>query len=267
MPGPTTSRSRNRQTDSPAATPWPWTVVLPVKGGPGAKTRLSPLGERRTRIAAAIAVDTVAAARATSRAAVVLVVTGDPETARWSLDLGATVVADPGRGLDAAVAAGIGAAPGHLPCAVLLADLPALRPVDLAAALDHCAAALLAGARRAVVPDSDGDGTVLLAAAHPAALTPSFGPGSAARHARGGVLLPMAAPRLRRDVDTPADLAVAVTLGVGPATTAAVAIRVHSSDLTAEQGAPGTAVTPRLPARGAVTSTVGSRRGESQRTW
>ncbi len=215
--------------DPPSATPWPWTVVLPVKGGPGAKTRLSPLGERRASVAAAVAVDTVAAARATSRVAVMLVVTGDPETARWSRDLGATVVADPGHGLDAAVAAGLCRASGHLPCAVLLADLPALRPVDLAAALDACTAALLGGALRAVVPDTDGDGTVLMAAAHPAALTPAFGPGSAARHARGGVLLPLAAPRLRRDVDTPADLAAAVALGVGQATRAAVAIQVHSS--------------------------------------
>jgi 2-phospho-L-lactate guanylyltransferase len=208
--------------DLPSATPWPWTVVLPVKGGPAAKTRLSPLGQRRSRVATAVAVDTVSAARATSRVAVLLVVTADPDVARWSRDLGATVVPDPGRGLDAAVAAGLGQAPGHLPCAVLQADLPALRPVDLEAALDDCTAVLLHGAVRAVVPDADGDGTVLMAAAHPAALHPAFGPGSARRHARGGVLLPLRAPRLRRDVDTPADLAVAVTLGLGPATAAAV---------------------------------------------
>jgi 2-phospho-L-lactate guanylyltransferase len=226
---PSTCRPRTRQADSPAATPWPWTVVLPVKGGPGAKTRLSPLRERRAQVATAVAIDTVTTARATSRVAVTLVVTADPETARWSRDLGATVVQDPGDGLDAAVAAGLGSAPGHLPCAVLLADLPALRPADLAAALDGCTAALLGGALRAVVPDTDGDGTVLMAAAHPAALTPSFGRGSAARHARGGLLLPLAAPRLRRDVDTPADLAAAVALGVGPATRAAVGIRPSAS--------------------------------------
>jgi 2-phospho-L-lactate guanylyltransferase len=207
--------------------------VLPVKGGPAAKTRLSSLGTRRARVAAAVAADTVSAARATSRVTVLLIVTADPEAARSCRDLGATVVADPGHGLDTAVAAGLGQAPGHLPCAVLQADLPALRPVDLAAALDDCTAALLRGAVRVVVPDADGDGTVLMAAGHPAALSPAFGPGSAARHARGGVLLPLTAPRLRRDVDTAADLAAALALGVGPATAAAVGAGSQAGRATA----------------------------------
>lgn len=208
--------------DLVAATPWPWTVVLPVKGGPGAKSRLSALGARRAAIAAAVASDTLAAVRATSRVARILVVTADPRVAGFATGLGATLVPDDGGGLDAAVTAGLRAAPAHLPCAVLLADLPALRACDLTEGLDACTAALLGGAVRAVVPDADGDGTVLMAATHPAALHPSFGPGSAARHAGGGVLLELPNDRLRRDVDTPDDLAAVATLGVGPATTAAV---------------------------------------------
>jgi 2-phospho-L-lactate guanylyltransferase len=136
--------------------------------------------------------------------------------------LGACVVDDPGEGLDGAVAAGLNRAPAYRPCVVLQADLPALRPMDVARALDACTAALIRGAVRAVVPDAEGDGTVLMAAAHPAALHPAYGPGSAARHAAGGLLLRTGSARLRRDVDTPEDLRAAVALGVGPATARAL---------------------------------------------
>ena len=205
------------------STPWPWTVILPIKGGPLAKTRLRGLGAGRVLVAAAVAADTVAAVAGSSRVAHILVVTADPQVRAMVVDVGAVLVADPGTGLDDAVVAALRAAPAHRPCAVLLADVPAVRPGDVAAALDACADALAAGAARAVVPDTEGSGTVLLAAAYPSALRPQFGPGSAARHAAdGGVLLDVAMPRLRRDVDTPEDLAAAIGLGVGQATTRAV---------------------------------------------
>jgi 2-phospho-L-lactate guanylyltransferase len=102
-----------------------------------------------------------------------------------------------------------------------------MRPSDLAEGLDACTAELLAGAVRAVVPDAAGDGTVLMAATHPAALHPSYGPGSGTRHAVGGVLLDLPNERLRRDVDTPDDLAVVAELGVGPATAAALRTDIH----------------------------------------
>ena len=57
-----------------------------------------------------------------------------------------------------------------------------------------------------------------------AALEPRFGGGSAARHrASGAVPLDGAWPSLRRDVDTAADLAAALHLGVGAHTRAALA--------------------------------------------
>jgi 2-phospho-L-lactate guanylyltransferase len=208
--------------DHPVTTPWPWTVVVPVKGGPAAKSRLSPLGARRLAVAAAVAADTMATLRSTSRVSGLLVVTRDPQAAATAEALGALIVTEPAAGLDAAVAAGLRVAPRHRPCAVVLADLPALRPADVADVLDRCAAALLGGAVRVVVPDVEGDGTVLMAGGHPAALHPSFGPGSAARHASGGLLLPILNDRVRRDVDTPDDLSTAVRLGVGPATRAAL---------------------------------------------
>lgn len=206
----------------PLLMPWRWTVVLPVKGGPWAKTRLAALGSLRPAIAAALASDSVAAAASCSRVAAVVVVTGDRLVAAGVAEGAAStrVVADPGSGLDAAIRAGLADADARMACAVLLADVPAMRPVDLAAGLDRCARALALGAASAVVPDLDGDGTVLLAATHPGGISPSFGKGSAARHAAAAAVVTDAPDRLRRDVDHPEHLADALAMGVGPATAA-----------------------------------------------
>lgn len=77
---------------------------------------------------------------------------------------------------------------------------------------------------RGYVADAPGGGTVLLAAPAGVPLAPRFGPGSAAAHAASGAL-PLAGdwPSLRRDVDTPADLAAAAGLGLGPRTAALLA--------------------------------------------
>ena len=94
-------------------------------------------------------------------------------------------------------------APGRR-AAVLLADLPSLRPQDLDATLRAVGALLDAApdARQVVVPDAEGTGTVLLAARRPDEIRHAFGTGSAARHeaARGapaGVRAGPAAPRRR----------------------------------------------------------------------
>jgi 2-phospho-L-lactate guanylyltransferase len=158
-----------------------------------------------------------------------IVVTSDPAVETVARRLGTVVVADPGLGLNPAVAAGrdwawndaAGASrPGtspqeaEIPVAALLGDLPALRPGDLLAALDAAAAHDLA-----LVTDAQATGTVLLTARNGAALEPRFGAGSAARHAAAGhVSIALALPRLRTDVDNDQDLAAAVVLGVGPAT-------------------------------------------------
>jgi 2-phospho-L-lactate guanylyltransferase len=161
------------------------------------------------------------------------VVSADVASQRSARLAGATVVPEsrPGSGLVAAIGDGLSAASRRpwcaRPAAVLLADLPALRPEDLDAALAAARDALDAeGTRMAAVPDADGTGTVLLAARTPARLDPAFGPGSFAEHLRrGAVPLPLDLPRLRRDVDTPADLDAALALGVGPRTASALAER------------------------------------------
>jgi 2-phospho-L-lactate guanylyltransferase len=200
----------------------PWRVVLPVKGGSSAKSRMGPAGPDRDALARAVSLDCVQAVPATDGVAGVLVDTCDAAVGTAAAALGATVVPEsrPGAGLLRAVGDGLAAA-GDRPVAVLLADLPALRPEDLAAALDAATQALSAGAPAVMVPDAEGTGTVLLAAARSAALRPAFGPHSAHAHERAGALrLELDLPRLRRDVDTPLELEQAVALGVGPRTAA-----------------------------------------------
>lgn len=196
-----------------------WVVVVPVKHAARAKTRLvPPRSVHRIDLARAMAGDTLEAVAATVGGDRLLVVTSDPAATREARALGATVLPDPGRGLDAAVRAGAAEAtaawPGH-PVAVLLADVPALRPVDLRRALLACEAH-----PGAVVPDAEGTGTVLLTARPGATLDPAFGPGSAQRHAGWAALLDLALPRLRRDVDDAGALELARALGVGPRTRA-----------------------------------------------
>ena len=94
----------------------------------------------------------------------------------------------------------------------LLGDLPALRPVDLDAAL----ASIDAG-EAAYVADADGSGTTLYTAAYDG-FSPRFGAGSAAAHDVVARPIEGALPGLRRDVDDLADLEQAWDLGVGPRT-------------------------------------------------
>ncbi|MEH1128664.1 2-phospho-L-lactate guanylyltransferase [Micromonospora sp. CPCC 206061] len=199
-----------------------WAVVLPVKRLHVAKSRLRGAlpGVPHESLALALAQDTARAALACPPVAEVVAVTDDPTVGRALARLGARVVPDdPRDGLNAAFAHGAAAAGAGRPVAALAADLPALRPEELAAALS--AAATNAGRARSFVADAPGTGTVLLAAPPGTALDPRFGVGSAEAHRRSGAL-PMAGhwPTLRRDVDTAADLAVAALLGLGPETEA-----------------------------------------------
>ena len=198
-----------------------WAAVVPVKGGPLAKSRLALPRPSRAALATAFARDTVAALRTADPRMPVLVVTAAEDVARWARADGARVVADPGAGLDAAVAAGVAAAAaaGATHAAVVLGDHPALRPAEVRAAL-----ASVAGVDRAVVPDADGSGTALLTLPAGAGATTAFGEGSADAHERlGYVRHTLAAPGLRQDVDDAASLAAAVRLGLGPRTAAALA--------------------------------------------
>ena len=190
----------------------PWTLIVPVKGTPQAKSRL---GDQRVGLALAIALDTVGAARAANGVRELLVVTTGAVAASFEA-LGARVVLDSDGGLAAAIDAGLALADGGIGSAVLLGDVPALRPEELASAL-----AAAAGHPLSFVADAEGTGTVLVAAGpgHPHRL--AFGPGSAAAHRGNGyVELVGDWPGLRRDVDLPEHLHA---LELGPRTAAYLA--------------------------------------------
>lgn len=206
--------------DAPAGS---WGVVVPVKHLDVAKSRLSAYGDpARRALALAFAADVVAAALACPAVAQVLVVTDDPSAAPALVALGAVVVPDhPDAGLNPALEHGadlLREAQQGLGVVALSADLPALRPDDLAQVL-----AAVPGGGRAFVADSTGTGTTVLAAAAPARLSPAFGAGSRRRHLESGARELPGTDALRRDVDTPEDLAAALALGVGRRTAAAAA--------------------------------------------
>ncbi len=166
-----------------------------------------------------MACDTVTAVMRTDQAARAIVITDDPVAASALRELGAQVIPDePRDGLNAALRHGAAVAARSWPAsgtAALSADLPALRPAELARALE--AAAVWPNA---FVADAAGDGTTLYTAAPGVAFRPAFGLASRARHAAGGAaeLDLTDVPGLRRDVDTPADLRGAAELGLGSRT-------------------------------------------------
>ncbi|BCJ66927.1 hypothetical protein GCM10009779_24830 [Polymorphospora rubra] len=134
-----------------------WVVVVPVKRLATAKSRLrgalaDPGAEAHARLALAIALDTVAAVLACPPVDRVLVVTDDPVAGPALHALGASVVPDvPDAGLNAAVAHGASLAADRW-VAALAADLPALRPADLAGALREAAGGSTTGGSTAGNP-------------------------------------------------------------------------------------------------------------------
>lgn len=194
------------------------TVLVPVKPPSLGKSRLAGLPDDvRRELAAAFALDTVAAALATPGVRQVLAVTDDFRFASALAEAGCEVLPDGVSGdlnatLVQAAAEAVRRRPDTLPVA-LCADLPALRSDDLASVLgawDRGSAAFVA--------DHLGTGTTAYLA--PAALfAPAFGPGSRDAHlAAGAVELTGPWPSVRQDVDDVGDLGRALALGVGPRT-------------------------------------------------
>ncbi|MEV5875647.1 2-phospho-L-lactate guanylyltransferase [Streptomyces sp. NPDC052101] len=200
-----------------------WTLVIPLKPLPRAKSRLADTAADGVRpgLALAFAQDTVAAAVACSAVADVVVVTDDELAARELAALGARIIPDTATGgLNAALAHGAAVVREirpRTPIATLNADLPALRAAELAVVLGAAAEF-----PRAFLADAAGPGTTLLAAAAGAELQPEFGIDSRSRHrASGARELDLAdVDSVRQDVDTGADLRAALALGVGPYTAA-----------------------------------------------
>jgi 2-phospho-L-lactate guanylyltransferase len=203
-------------------------LIIAVKRLSAAKTRLAPVFSKQTRetVVLAMLVDTLTAAARVGALRSITVITPDEAAAAEAADLGAEVLADPTPEghpdpLNNAITAAERMMAGSFTNIVVLqGDLPALQTQELteaiAAARHH---------QRSFVADRPGTGTAVLCA-FGTALDPKFGPDSSARHRRSGAIeLTGAWPGLRCDVDTPADLAAARRLGVGPATARAVAHR------------------------------------------
>jgi 2-phospho-L-lactate guanylyltransferase len=175
-------------------------IVIPYRGD--AKRRVSsPL---RAAVALAMLGDVVEAALAVGR---VLVVTDDPAV----VPSDAEVVVDPGRGLDAAVEAGLSRVGGH--ALVVNADLPAATPASLR---------LLADSGLALVEAADGT-TNALSLPDPRVFAPLYGPGSAGRFRAHAPFATASISELEADVDSDSDLE-RLAGRLGPRTRALLAV-------------------------------------------
>lgn len=201
---------------TPLPPPISFVVIVPVKPPARGKSRLDALpASQRRDLAAAFALDTVAAARRTPQVEAVLVVTDDFRFAADLRDNGCEVIPDGvSDDLNATLRQAAAEAGRRWPEAVpvaLCADLPCLTIDDLAVALADVDGP-------AFVRDAAGTGTTMYAAPL-ATFDPAFGVDSAALHVTHGAReIGVPVPTLRLDVDEPADLDHAVVLGVGPHT-------------------------------------------------
>jgi 2-phospho-L-lactate guanylyltransferase len=176
--------------------------ILPIKDLDAAKSRLEVPARWRRALARAMLLDTLTAVQEADLGPVVAV---GPDSSVLALarSLGAESLRHTGS-LNHAVMAAAGA--GR--CAAVLPDLPALTAHELRD--------VLAGNPSGAVRDHTGRGTTMLFGP---AIRPSFGPGSAARHAAAGYrLITLKESGLTLDVDTVDDLHRAARLGLGERT-------------------------------------------------
>jgi 2-phospho-L-lactate guanylyltransferase len=213
-----------------------WRVLVPIKHGAPAKTRLRPATRdqaHHAELVRAIQLDTldaVLALRTHPLLGGLFVVSGQAATraathpatrAATALPAEIEVLPDAGGGLNPALAAAAAELTRRYPgdgVVAMVGDLPALRATDLLAVLHQAPAA-----GRGFVRDIDGRGTTLLAAGPGSPLVPLFGPDSAQRHLDSGARELDAAASLRCDVDSVADLHRCLQLGVGMLTSQLVA--------------------------------------------
>jgi 2-phospho-L-lactate guanylyltransferase len=189
-----------------------YVVLLPVKPPARGKSRLDVDPARRRRLAAAFALDTARACVAASSVCAVLAVTDDASFAGELRAAGCETIPD---GVDGDLNQSLRLAsaearrrwPDGVPVAVC-ADLPALQPGDLDAALAEVSGP-------AFVADREGTGTTLYTAPYDA-FDPHFGRRSRQAHLDSGAReVTLAGKSLRLDVDDATALAAAEMLGVG----------------------------------------------------
>lgn len=183
-------------------------VLIPLKPLAEAKSRFRGVfdDDARAALVRAMLTDVLAALRA-AHAGPVLLVTSDDAYDDLARRFEAARVPDLGRDYRSAVAAALASDAVREAGAALVvpADLARATPADLTAAMEA-----LRDAEVVVVPAHDG-GTGVLGLRPPDAISPAFGPGSAAAHieaarAASKRIVTLDCPSLALDVDTPADL-------------------------------------------------------------
>jgi 2-phospho-L-lactate guanylyltransferase len=177
-------------------------VLIPVKGFQQAKRRLGTTmsDEARVDLVRSMAEHVVASCAPLP----VAVVCDDADVAAWAAGLGATVMWEPGQGLNGAVRAGVDqlAAAGVEWVIVAHGDLPRARGLGELAPFDGIT----------LVPDRTDDGTNVMRIPVASAFQFAYGPGSFRAHraeaARLGLpVRVLRIPSLAYDVDWPADVA------------------------------------------------------------
>lgn len=187
-------------------------AVVPIKGGDGAKRRLSPAlsPALRRALALAMAEDVLGALAGSRSVAGTVVVTADAEIGRMAARYGAQVLRDgPEGGYTAAVSTAAAALVGDGVGAMLCVpgDVPLLTPRDV----DLVVAEHQSGADFVIVPAHDLVGTNAVLCAPPDRVTLRFGGCSFDGHlraARRAGIEPrvLRLPGIELDVDLPADL-------------------------------------------------------------
>lgn len=183
-------------------------AIVPQKALSAAKSRLEGMLSARERAALSVALlrNVCAALKAVPSIERVVVMTPDAAAQAAAAAWGIASLADPCPGLNAALAQVVRDAAASYTVLIVAADLPLLRPADVAA--------MLAAAQRGrlvLAPSKEGTGTNAVVVAQGTAFHPAYGAGSLAAHHRGARSLGQDVVEVRRpglafDVDTEADL-------------------------------------------------------------
>ncbi|MGH7691034.1 MAG: 2-phospho-L-lactate guanylyltransferase, partial [Gemmatimonadaceae bacterium] len=180
------------------------------------KSRLAVTADLRQALSLAMALDTIAGVSASPAVGQVYVVSTDRTVQQRLGDTVHVLSREPAGGLNAAFGYGLMAARCNAtdsPVALMMADLPAIRPREVSAALDYAGRT----GRVRVLADASGTGTSVLCVALGAAVTLRFGGHSFIRHVADGAtpISTLGLQGIRQDVDDIGNLRTAITLGVG----------------------------------------------------
>lgn len=183
-------------------------AIVPQKALSGAKSRLEGVLSARERTALSLALlrNVCGALRAVPDVESVFVMTPDAAAQAAASEWGVPSLVDPCPGLNAALEQIVRDGTRSFAVLVVAADLPLLRPADVAALL----AAARPG-RLVLAPSKEGTGTNAVVIPAGIAFHPAYGTGSLAAHrhgarTRGHEVVEVRRPGLAFDLDTEADL-------------------------------------------------------------